>query len=165
VVDLEERETWPDGRETWASTTKLARTDPDGKVVGTFGVSRDITERKHNEAALEASERQLRTALDTMIDGVTIQSAVRDNHGRIVDFRVDYANSAIGVIGGMAGSLQAGRTLLELFPAHRTKGSSMPTSTWSRPASRSNPKRSTTSTMTRGRAARPGARPARREAR
>ena len=122
VVDLEERETWPDGRETWASTTKLARTDRDGKVVGTFGVSRDITERKRSEAALEASERQLRTALDTMLDGVTIQSAVRDDHGRIVDFRIDYANSAIGVIGGTAGSLQAGRTLLELFPAHRTNG-------------------------------------------
>src|SRR5664280_969991 len=73
-------------------------------------------------AGLVASEARLRTALDTMIDGVTIQLAVRDDHGRIVDFRVDYANSAIGVIGGMAGSLQAGRTLLELFPAHRTNG-------------------------------------------
>ena len=122
VVDLEERETWPDGRETWASTTKLARTDRDGKVVGTFGVSRDITERKNNEAALASSERHLRTALDTMLDGVTIQSAVRDEQGRIVDFRVDYANSAIGIISGTAGSLQAGRTLLELFPAHRTNG-------------------------------------------
>ena len=122
VVDLEERETWPDGRETWASTTKLARTDHAGRIVGTFGVSRDITERKHNKAVLEASERRLRTALDTMLDGVTIQSAVRDDHGRVVDFRVDYVNSAIGVISGMAGSLQAGRTLLELFPAHRTNG-------------------------------------------
>jgi len=122
VVDLEERETWPDGRETWASTTKLVRTDHDGRVVGTFGVSRDITERKHHAAALEASERRLRTALDTMLDGVTIQSAVRDDGGRIVDFRIDYANSAIGLIDGTAGSLQAGRTLLELFPAHRTNG-------------------------------------------
>ncbi len=122
VVDREERLTWPDGREMWALTSKLARTDHDGKIVGTFGVSRDVTERKRAQAALEASERQLRTALDTMLDGVTIQSAVRDDHGRIVDFRVDYANSAIGVISGTAGSLQAGRTLLELFPAHRTNG-------------------------------------------
>ena len=83
---------------------------------------RDITERQRARQALEASETRLRTALDTMLDGVTIQSAVRDEHGRIVDFRIDYANSAIGAIGGTAGSLQAGRTLLELFPAHRTNG-------------------------------------------
>ena len=72
--------------------------------------------------AVEASERRLLTALDTMLDGVTIQSAVRDEHGRIVDFRVDYANSAIGLISGTPGSLQAGRTLLELFPTHRANG-------------------------------------------
>ena len=73
-------------------------------------------------ASREASANRLRTALDTMLDGVTIQSAIRDEHGRIVDFRVDYANPAMGVIGGTAGSLQTGRTLLEVFPAHRTNG-------------------------------------------
>ena len=122
IVDLEERETWPDGHETWVSTTKMPRTDDQGNAVGTFGISRDITERKRNEAALESSERHLRTALDTMLDGVTIQSAVRDERGTIVDFRIDYANSAIGLISGTAASLQAGRTLLELFPAHRANG-------------------------------------------
>ncbi len=256
LLDREERETWPDGHQTWASTTKLVRTDSAGNVVGTFGLSRnitarkaterelreaeeryrsvldalgegivlqdlngaiyawnraaetilglpgesmrgltpadprwqtihedgspfpgeaqpsmvtlatgepctgvvmgvrrldgtvswllvnsrplvrpgevgqfavvtsfaDITQRRQAEAALASSERHLRTALDTMLDGVTIHSAVRDGDGRIVDFRVDYANSAIGLIGGTAGSLQAGRTLLELFPAHRANG-------------------------------------------
>ena len=73
-------------------------------------------------AALEASEARLRTALDTILDGVTIQTAIRDEQGRIVDFAVDYANSAIGLSSGTAGSLQAGRTLLELLPAHRTNG-------------------------------------------
>ncbi len=72
--------------------------------------------------SLKAPETRLRTALDTMRDGVTIQSAIRDEHGRIIDFRVDYANSAIGVIRATAGSPQAGHTLLELLPAHRTNG-------------------------------------------
>lgn len=79
-------------------------------------------DRKRAETALESSERHLRTALDTMLEGVAIQTAIRDGQGRIVDFTIDYANSAIGMISGTAGSLQAGRTLLELFPAHRTNG-------------------------------------------
>ncbi len=32
-----------------------------------------------------------------MLDGVTIQSAIRDEHGRIVYFRVEYANSPVAV--------------------------------------------------------------------
>lgn len=38
-----ERETWPDGRETWVSSSKAPVCDSDGRVVGIFGVSRDIT--------------------------------------------------------------------------------------------------------------------------
>ncbi len=46
ITDKEEEEIWCDGRRTWASTTKMALCDPQGAVVGTFGISRDITERK-----------------------------------------------------------------------------------------------------------------------
>ena len=49
-VAQEEKEVWPDGRETWVSTTKIALRDGRGQVIGTFGISRDITERKRLEA-------------------------------------------------------------------------------------------------------------------
>jgi PAS domain S-box-containing protein len=49
IIDQEEMETWEDGRETWCSTTKLPLRDEKGKLIGTFGVSRDITARKHAE--------------------------------------------------------------------------------------------------------------------
>jgi PAS domain S-box-containing protein len=52
VVGKEERETWPDGHETWVSTTKLPLRDPAGSITGTFGVSRDITASKRAEADL-----------------------------------------------------------------------------------------------------------------
>jgi PAS domain S-box-containing protein len=112
----------PDGTPLRVEATITPTRDASGDISGWIGVLRDVSERQRAHAALEASEVHLRTALDTMLEGVTIQSAIRDEHGRIVDFRVDYANSAIGVIGGTAGSLQMGRTLLELFPAHRANG-------------------------------------------
>jgi PAS domain S-box-containing protein len=57
---IEEKETWPDRADTWSSTNKLPLLNKDGEIVGTFGISRDITERKKIEEALKESERLLR---------------------------------------------------------------------------------------------------------
>lgn len=61
----EERETWPDGSVTWALTTKMPLRDEQDRVVGTFGISRDITDRKRAEEAMlrakEAAEDANRT--------------------------------------------------------------------------------------------------------
>ena len=52
LVGREEMETWPDGSTTWVSTTKQCLLDKAGHVVGTFGISRDITPRKRAERRL-----------------------------------------------------------------------------------------------------------------
>ncbi len=49
LVDVEEEELWPDRLPTWTSTTKMPLRDEQDQIVGTFGVSRDITERKRAE--------------------------------------------------------------------------------------------------------------------
>jgi PAS domain S-box-containing protein len=62
LVDFEERVVWPDGRETWVSTTKLPLLDQAGRIIGTFGISRDITERKKSEVALQKAKLELEAA-------------------------------------------------------------------------------------------------------
>ena len=56
IVGVEEKETWPDGHETWVSTTKVPWSDGRGHVIGTFGLSRDITARKLAEENLKMAK-------------------------------------------------------------------------------------------------------------
>lgn len=65
VVALVERETWPDREDTWCSTTKMPLRDSSGEVVGTFGVSRDVTELKRIEAELRVARDQADRASQT----------------------------------------------------------------------------------------------------
>jgi sigma-B regulation protein RsbU (phosphoserine phosphatase) len=60
LVGIEEMETWPDGTISWVSTTKMPLRDFAGRIIGTFGISRDITPRKEAELALAERTRQLR---------------------------------------------------------------------------------------------------------
>ena len=53
LVNVEEKETRSEGDDRWVSTTKMPLRDTEGRIIGTFGVSRDITQRKHFEEQLE----------------------------------------------------------------------------------------------------------------
>jgi len=57
-INLEEKETWPDHPDTWVSTTKLPMHDKDDRIIGTFGISMDITERRKAEEELRMSEKK-----------------------------------------------------------------------------------------------------------
>jgi PAS domain S-box-containing protein len=82
MLDKEEHETWPDRGDTWVTSNKRPLRDFDGRIIGTFGLRRDITrtviaERDAISAAdalalahadLSRVEAQLRTVLDTSAD-------------------------------------------------------------------------------------------------
>ncbi len=75
-----EQETYADQDDTWCSTTKVPLKDQSGNTIGTFGISRDVSEQKRAEQEL-ARERDL---LKTIIDNVPDLIYVKDRAGRFV---------------------------------------------------------------------------------
>ena len=57
-VSKEEKETWSDHPDTWVSTNKLPLRNADGKIIGAFGISAPITERKRAEEELRRSQKK-----------------------------------------------------------------------------------------------------------
>jgi PAS domain S-box-containing protein len=61
------------GNSMWVSATKVPLRDPDGKVIGLVGISRDISERKQIEEALAKERNLLRMVIDTLPDLVYVK--------------------------------------------------------------------------------------------
>ena len=59
IIGKLEKETHLDGTVTWCLSTKMPWRDKDGNIMGTFGISRDITPLKRAEADLEAAHKRL----------------------------------------------------------------------------------------------------------
>ena len=64
IIAKEEREDYKDGHVRWVTSTKMPMRDADGKIVGTMGISRDITERKQMEEALRRSREEFKDLFD-----------------------------------------------------------------------------------------------------
>ena len=119
MVDVEEHQRWPNRPDTWVSSTKMALRDGEGQVIGTFGISRDITRRVRAEqeavrvaaelaianAELHRVEAELRTVLDFSPDSITRYD---------LDLRYRYLNPAALNIIGRPGERVLGRTDREL---------------------------------------------------
>ena len=58
-LNKEEERIWPDGHTDWSLITKIPFRDTTGQIVGTFGISRDITERKVAEEQLAGYASEL----------------------------------------------------------------------------------------------------------
>jgi PAS domain S-box-containing protein len=58
-ISKEERETWEDLSDTWVLTTKMPLIDKDDKIIGTFGISMNIDQRKKTEAEIQLKNEEL----------------------------------------------------------------------------------------------------------
>lgn len=70
-----EREKTVDSAETWMSTTKLPLKNHKGKVIGTVGLSRDITDVINVEVQLEQERDRLQTLMSNLPDVIFIKDA------------------------------------------------------------------------------------------
>ena len=59
IVRKLERLTWADGHQTWALTSKLPLRDEMGEIIGTMGLSQDVTEDQEMKQRLEKAKREL----------------------------------------------------------------------------------------------------------
>jgi PAS domain S-box-containing protein len=59
LIGKVEKEVLKDGRVCWALTSKMPLREKDDRIIGTFGISKDITVIKETEAKLEQMHKQL----------------------------------------------------------------------------------------------------------
>src|SRR5215208_3495046 len=71
-ISKEEKETWANRPDSWVLTTKIPLRDQQGKIIGTFGVSKDISERKQAEEALRESEQRFHQLFATSPDAILL---------------------------------------------------------------------------------------------
>jgi PAS domain S-box-containing protein len=88
-----EKEVRKDGQEGWVLTSKMPLRNEANEIVGTFGISKDITAIKHAEARLEEVHKQLVDA-SRQAGQAEVASSVLHNVGNVLNS----VNVATGVI-------------------------------------------------------------------
>jgi len=95
IVGKVEMETWIDGRpDTWALTTKMPLRNRDGEIIGTFGITKDISELKEAERRIAEAHRQLLEA-SRLAGMAEIATNVLHNVGNVLNS----VNVSTGLIG------------------------------------------------------------------
>ncbi len=120
LVGLEEKETWPDGHVTWVSSTKFPMHDRDGRIIGTFGISRDITERMAMENTLQLASEKLAVMVN-WLEGRNRDISVLNEMGKMLE-GCRSPEEAHAVVSSQMGKMIPGHTgRLYLFDADRRR--------------------------------------------
>lgn len=111
IIAKIERLTMRNGRQGWASSTKMPWKDAQGRTIGTFGLTRDVTATKDAEDKLT----QERNLLRTIIDQLPARIYVKDAKSRFV-----LNNQAhLMMLGSKTQDEVTGKTTMDFFPGDR----------------------------------------------
>ncbi|WP_298089729.1 PAS domain-containing protein [uncultured Sphingomonas sp.] len=109
--------------ETWWDFAYSPVRGTGGEVVGLLNITSDSTpfvkaqkERDQASTDLSASETKWRELFETLEEGFILGEVVRDDAGRIVDWRYDEVNNAWYDLVGVERGCAVGRTIREVFP-------------------------------------------------
>jgi len=92
------------GGEHWVLTTKLPWRDKKGNIIGLFGISKEITDRKRTEEALRKSEKRYRQLVETINEGLGVTDQ---------DYKFTYVNERFCEMLGYFRDEIIGRPLIE----------------------------------------------------
>ncbi|MGD0037559.1 MAG: PAS domain S-box protein, partial [Bacteroidota bacterium] len=87
LINREEPTVFSSNKTGWHLATKVPLRDPQRKIIGLVGISRDITERKMMEEALKESVSLLQATLESTADGILVV----DRSGKITSYNEQYA--------------------------------------------------------------------------
>ncbi|HTT55837.1 MAG TPA: PAS domain S-box protein [Opitutaceae bacterium] len=94
LIGRPEREVFPDGRVQWSLTTKMPMRDADGRIIGTFGISKNITALRQAEADRAATEAQLQQTLERA-NCMLWQARVVENAAGALDWHLFIPRSSL----------------------------------------------------------------------
>jgi sigma-B regulation protein RsbU (phosphoserine phosphatase) len=77
IEGIEEETTWKDGHVAWASTSKMPLIDDAGKIVGTFGISRNITDHKLAELKAARYAEEIRRIKEGMEEDIRMAAELQ----------------------------------------------------------------------------------------
>jgi len=119
IIDLEECESFVDRPTRWVSTSKFPLRDLDGRIIGTFGISRDITRRVVAEQAMERlAERSAAASAELARVEAQLRAVLNGSSDAIAqyapDLRYRYINPAGERLRGLGLDDIVGRTDREI---------------------------------------------------
>lgn len=116
VLNKEEQPVSPSGKPRWVLVTKMPLHNESGDIIGTFGVAREITQRKLAEKRLQESEARFRLLVEHAPDAMVMLDI---DEGRFAD-----ANAHAEELFGMPREEIIKRHPVELSPPQQPNGES-----------------------------------------
>jgi len=108
TINKEEKLTLNGRPDLWVFTTKMPLLDHEGNIIGTFGISRDITEKKNLEDALHLKRIQLEAIIENSPD----QIYYKDRNSKFV-----LCNAPVALLAGCASEKDLiGKSDFDFYP-------------------------------------------------